>query len=121
MTHEISRLRRVGRAASRGGIVLSVVGLGMSCYEIAQARDAREKDLIAVKAIAGTGIGLAAGVIAGTFLAATPVGWGVALLVAVGTGLASYYGAETAGYLYKASGEPIRIVAPLGIDQICHT
>jgi len=119
MLAEIKRLRGLGRAVSRGGVVLSVVGLGVACAQIAQTTDVHEKNVIAVEAISGAAIGSGAGVVAGLFLAATPVGWGVALVVGLGSAAAGYFGGELAGYVYRATGEPVKVVSALGIDRVC--
>lgn len=120
MLQHLTKLSKISKAASNGGIVLAGVGLAASCYQVSQAETLTEKNEITVKALASTGTGVIAGAVATVLLVGTPVGWGVILAVGIGSALASWGVGEATGYLYKSQYSDKDIVNSLGISKICH-
>lgn len=73
-----------------GGIVLTGVGLTASCMQIENTTDQNEKNDIFVETVTSTTMGLGLGVAVSLFLTSNPIGWGTALVLAVGTTAVSY-------------------------------
>jgi len=121
MTQHMDKLTKVSKIASRGGLVLTGVGLAASCYQISQAETQVEKNEIAVSTIAGTVAGTGVGIVAGIFLAATPIGWGIILAVGTASVLTGMATGEAAKYAYKNTklGQ-VDIVDSLGINKVCN-
>jgi len=121
MTQHMDKLTKVSKVASRGGLVLTGVGLAASCYQISQADTQVEKNEIAVSTIAGTVAGTGVGIVAGIFLAATPIGWGIILAVGTASVLTGMATGEAAKYAYKNTklGQ-VDIVDSLGINKVCN-
>jgi len=84
------RLKSVAAISKHGGIVLAGVGLTAACMQIANATDAQEKNEIFVETIMSTGVGVGLGFAVGLFLISNPIGWGTAIVLAVGSTAASY-------------------------------
>jgi len=120
MTQHMSKLTTISKAASKGGVVLAGVGLAASCYQISKTETLPEKNEIAVKAISSTVGGAFAGGIATLFLVGTPVGWGIILVVGVGSAVVAYGTGEVAGHLYKSQFSDTDIVNSLGISKVCN-
>ncbi len=120
MTQHLTKLSKISNAASKGGVVLAGVGLASSCYQISQAEAVTEKNEIAVKTIASTTTGVAAGAVATVLLVGTPVGWGIILAFGVGSALASWGVGEVTGHLYKSQYSDVDIVNTLGISKVCN-
>lgn len=107
--------------ASRGGVALSVVGLGIACNQIAHAGTTQKKNEIFVESMGGLIGGLA---FAGTatitlFFVATPVGWVAALAIGAGGALAGYGGGEIAKGLYDRNGMRVDFANNLGVSSLC--
>lgn len=120
MTQHLNKLTSISKAASNGGVILAGVGLVANCYQISQTEAVTEKNEIAVKAITSTGIGALTGAAATVILVGTPVGWGIILVIGVGTAIASYTVGEVAGGLYKLHFSDTDIVNSLGINKLCN-
>lgn len=121
MTHQINRMGSLSKLASRGGVVLSVAGLGVACYGIANADDKQKKNEILFEALGGFTGGLAYGGAAtiAVALMATPVGWVGALVIGIGgavSGFAAGYGAK---YWYSTRGNSIDFANITKVDQLC--
>jgi LysM repeat protein len=118
---QINKMNRLSRVASRGGVALSVVGLGIACHEIAQADTAKKKNEILMEslgalsggALYGLGVGFAA------VFFATPAGWVAALALGVGGVLVGYGSGKAAKSLYNTSGTKIDLVESLGVSGLC--
>ena len=52
--YQLNRLSRLLRLTKHGGIVLSVAGVGMGCYQIAHSQNQQEKNEILVETIGST-------------------------------------------------------------------
>jgi hypothetical protein len=116
---QISRFTTLGRYAAKGGVILSVVGLGLSCRQIALAGTSQEKNEIAVEAVMATAVGALGGLVIGAFLLSNPVGWVVALAIGVGAALFGVVAGHQARRLYQEFGQSYPIVETLWIDQVC--
>ncbi|MGQ9425214.1 LysM peptidoglycan-binding domain-containing protein [Gilvimarinus sp. F26214L] len=121
ITQQITKMKRVSKIASRGGVALSVVGLGIACHEISQTDDVGMKNEILVESLGGLGGGLIYGLGAAIAIAlmATPLGWVGTLVIGVGGALAGYAGGKVATQLYDASGRKIDLSGNLGVSTLC--
>lgn len=121
ITQQINKMNRLSKVASRGGIALSAVGLGIACHEIAHTGTAREKNEIFVESVGGLigGAAFTGAVTLGLIMAATPIGWVAALVIGVGGALAGYGGGQIVKHLYDKSGQKIDFVDKLGVSAIC--
>lgn len=121
ITQQITKMKRISQVASRGGVALSVVGLGIACHEIAQTDDVEKKNEILVESvgglIGGAAFGLAATV--AILIMATPVGWVGALAIGGAGALAGYGGGRVASGLYDSHGRKIDFAGQLGVSTIC--
>ncbi len=121
LKQQISRLQTASKVASKGGLVLSVAGLGLACHQIAHTEDRKEKNEILVESSAGFVAGFFYGVGASVVIIAlaTPVGWAAALAIGVGGAVIGYGSGQGAKYLYNIRGERLDFVSIARIDQIC--
>lgn len=118
---EVRRMTGASKVASRGGIALSVVGLGIACHEIAHTESRDHQNDILVESggslIGGLAFGLGAGI--GLALMATPVGWVGALAIGAGGALTGYAGGRASIAIYDLTGRKIDFVERLGVSQVC--
>ncbi len=119
ITQHADRLKRLGAMSKHGGIVLAGVGLTTACMQIASTADTKEKNEIFVETIASTGVGVGLGSIVGVFLISNPVGWGTAIVLAVGSVAASYGAGKFARGAYDTFGSKIDLIEGTGVDRIC--
>ncbi|NOX76358.1 MAG: glycine zipper family protein, partial [Gammaproteobacteria bacterium] len=112
------RLKNLASVSKAGGVVLMGVGVTAACMQIASTTDTKEKNEIFVETITSTTVGIFAGSLVGLFLISNPIGWGTALVLAVGTTATSYLSGKLARGAYDAVGE-IDFVAGTGVDRIC--
>jgi len=94
------------------------VGLTAACMQIANSTDTKEKNEIFVETIASTAVGTIAGSLVGLFLISNPIGWGTAIVLAVGSTAGSYALGKLARTAYDAHGE-IDFVTGTGVDRVC--
>ena len=87
--------------------------------QIANAADAQEKNEIFVETIMSTGVGVIAGATIGLFLISNPIGWGTAIVLAVGSTAASYAAGKFTRFVYTQSGTKIDLVSGIGVNRIC--
>ncbi|VAW90000.1 hypothetical protein MNBD_GAMMA17-1409 [hydrothermal vent metagenome] len=113
------RLKRLSSASKYGGIVLVGVGVTAACMEIASTVDSKEKNKILVETITSTTVGLIAGGVITLFLYSNPIGWGVAIGLAVGSVAVSYGSGVGVGMLYNTFGGEIDLVKATGAGRIC--
>jgi len=119
ITQQVNRLNKMSKIASKGGIVLSAVGLGVACHQVANAPTGFKKNEIMYESIGGLATGTIYGVGLSILLAGTPVGWVAALaLGATGAGL-SILGGKTSAKVYTSLGEEIDTAHFSTIDQLC--
>lgn len=121
ISKQLRRMKNVARMAKGGGVALSVLGLGMTCSDISQARRRDEKNEILVEsggALFG-GIMYGIGTSIGIALLATPVGWVASLVIGAGGLATSYLFGQGTKALYAASGKKIDFVNDFGIDNVC--
>ena len=81
----VDRLKILSNMSKAGGFVLVGVGLTSACMQIASTTDIKEKNIIFVETITNTTLGTFGGYIVGLFLVSNPIGWGAAIVLAVGT------------------------------------
>lgn len=116
---QVGRLRQLGKAAGAGGILLGGVGLTAACYQIAHTLSQKEKNEIFVDTVMSTVIGSGLGYAVGVFVLSNPVGWGVALLLAMGSTVGSLVAGKLASKAYSASSGEVDFVTGLGVDKVC--
>ena len=112
------RLKNLGAMSKHGGIVLVGVGLTAACMQIANTTDTKEKNEIFVETITSTTVGGLAGLSIGLFLVSNPIGWGTAIVLAMGSTALSYGAGKGVRFLYDTHGE-IDFVTGTGVDRIC--
>jgi len=116
---EVARLKRLAGFATTGGVILTGVGITAGCISIANTVDRREKNEIFVETIASTTAGMFLGTALGVFLVSNPLGWGTALLLAMGSAAASWGAGKGATYAYDKLGNQVDFVNGFGVDKIC--
>jgi hypothetical protein len=123
MTQQINHMSRLSKLASRGGIVLSVAGLGVACHQMANTGDSQQKNEIFVESLGGIAGGAAYSVAAtatiAVFFVATPIGWVAALAIGAGSVVAGYTGRVIARNVYDAYGNKIDLASLAGASQLC--
>ncbi len=119
ITMNANKLNRLASLGKTGGIVLVGVGLTASCMQIAKIKNTHEKNEIFVETIASTTTGIGIGAVVGLFLVSNPIGWGAAIVLAVGSAAVSYGAGKVARYSYDKSGSQIDFVSGSGIGTIC--
>jgi len=113
------RLKNIAAISKSGGIVLAGVGLTAACMQIASATDAQEKNEIFVETITSTGVGVGLGFAVGLFLISNPIGWGAAIVLAVGSTATSYGLGKFTRFVYTQSGTKIDLVSGAGVNRLC--
>lgn len=112
---EVARLRRIAGHAARGGVVLTGIGVAAGCVEIAHARSLQERNEIFVETVAST----AAGFVAGLFIVSSPIGWGTAIVLAIGSSAVSYGAGKFASTAYNLWDDGVDLVNGTGLGKIC--
>jgi len=113
------RLKNIAAISKTGGIVLAGVGLTAACMQIANATNAQEKNEIFVETITSTGVGVGLGFAVGVFLVSNPIGWGTAIVLAVGSTAVSYGAGKLFRYGYDKSGMQVDFVTGTGVSRMC--
>lgn len=118
---QMRKMDRVARFTKGGGVVLTGIGLGVACQQIASAASNREKNEILVESTGNVAAGVlyGLGTTAGLLLLATPVGWIGALAIGAGGAVAGYAGGKIARKFYDVSGDDYDFVSKVRVDQIC--
>jgi len=119
ITKHADRLKRLAAISKNGGIVLAGVGLTAACVQIANTTNNQEKNEIFVETITSTAVGVGAGAVIGVFLVSNPIGWGTAIVLAVGSVAASYLAGKTARFGYDKLGGQIDFVTGTGVSRVC--
>jgi len=120
MTQHLTKLSKISKYATNGGMLLAGAGLAASCYQISQTEAVTEKNEIAVQAIASTATGVLVGAAVSVFLVGTPIGWGVILVVGTISAATSWGTGKIAGGIYKSQYSDVDVVNSLGINNFCH-
>jgi len=113
------RLKNIAAISKSGGIVLAGVGLTAACMQIGSTSDVQEKNEIFVETIMSTTAGTIAGFTIGLFLVSSPIGWGTAIVLAVGSTALSYGAGKGARYVYTKTGTQIDLASSAGVNRIC--
>src|SRR5690606_5049672 len=121
ITQQINRMKSMSKVAARGGVALSVVGLGIACHEMSLTDDVDRKNDIFVEtvgSIAGGVFGGAAAAI-GIALMVTPAGWIGALVIGAGSVIGGLVVSQGARSLYDATGRNVDFVNSTGVASLC--
>lgn len=102
-------------------MVLTGIGVTAACAQIAHTLDPKEKNEIFVETVASTLVGSGAGLAIGLFVISNPVGWGTALLFAMGSAVASWRAGKWATQIYDLKFNQVDLVSGLGIDRVCRS
>lgn len=113
------RLEKLSKVASRGGSVLTVVGIGVACHEIANAKSTAKRNEIMVETATSTVMGLVGGATISLLVFATPVGWVGSILLAAGASVANHYSGKAVLNLYKSNFSDVDLVSNLGVNKVC--
>ena len=119
ITKYANKITQIGKLSKAGGAVLTVVGVTASCMQIGHTESRQEKNEIFVETVMSTATSLASGALVGIFLVSNPIGWGTAIVLAVGTTALSYGTGKGFRHAYSLSGGRIDFVNGMGIDSIC--
>ena len=119
ITSNANRLKQLASYGKSGGYVLGGVGIAASCMQIGDTNDRQEKNEIFVETVISTMAVVVAGVLVGAFLVSNPVGWGTALVLAVGSAASSYAAGRVARTAYSIHGNEVDFVSGMGLDAIC--
>ncbi len=119
ITANASKLKSLATVGKVGGIVLAVVGVTASCMQIANTDSSQEKNEIFAETLASTLVGTGLGYTVGLYLVSNPVGWGTAIVLAIGTAATSYAMGKVGRYSYDKLASKVDFVSGLGIDNIC--
>ncbi len=118
---QLNKMAMASRLSKVGGVVLTGVGLGIACQQIAHAQSQSEKNEILVEsgssAVAGVLYGL--GVSLALIITATPVGWVAALAIGIGGALTGAATGKGMLKLYNTMGGPVDFAAMTEADQVC--
>ncbi|MEZ4749333.1 MAG: hypothetical protein R3B54_01515 [Bdellovibrionota bacterium] len=118
LARHLKEMRRLSSIARTGGWVLTAASLPLACMELNDAVSRREKNIIAVE----TGVSLSAGLFwgaLGAVLITGPLGLGTALVLGIGTGIASWGSGKFGGVIYDSLGQQYDVVQFLHIEQLC--
>lgn len=122
-THDIAqhsqRLSRLSRLSSKGGIILTGVGVAAGCHQIAMTDDRHKKNEIFVETLGSSIAGVASGFAIGILFAATPMGWAAILAIGTAAALGSYAAGKVAVELYDHTGTKADLVKLTNTDSIC--
>lgn len=121
ISRQINKMNTLSKIASRGGIVLSVAGLGVACHQIANTANTQEKNEILVESMGGFAGGLAYGAAASLviMIMATPVGWVGALVIGIGGAAISYGTGQASKKLYTTYGSHINLANISNVNNVC--
>jgi len=113
------KLTKLASYGKYGGYILAGVGLAAGCVRIANEDSQQKKNEIFVETIANTTVGVVGGWAVGVFLVSNPVGWGTALVLAVGTAAVSYGLGKGVQNAYTTFGNKVDLVSGMGVNSIC--
>ena len=120
ITAHAEKLKQFGRLSKAGGIALTGVGLTASCMGVARTASREEKNKIFVEAIMSTLFGSVTCTLVGLYLISSPVGWGTAVVLAVGSTATGYGMGKVSKLIYSAKFNQADIVNGAGADKLCH-
>jgi len=120
ISHYANKINTLSKVSKVGGVALVGVGLTTSCMQIARTTNRQEKNEILVETIASTAFGVLGGYVVGVFLVSNPIGWGTALVLAVGSAAVAYGAGKVARFGYNTLGGGVDFVSGAGVDRICH-
>ena len=117
--NNLNRLTNLSHAMKNGGYLLTATGLVLGCRSMAQANSRLEKNEILVETLSSSISGVAMGLGLGILLMSTPVGWVTAIILGVGSSLASYGIGKGAKYVYNGYLQRIDFAEITRADQLC--
>ncbi len=119
MHQQAKQMSTLAKAASRGSVVLSAVGLGVACHQMANTDNAQKKNEIMVESLGGLLGGAVLGAIVTVVFIGTPVGWVAALAIGVGSVATSYGFGVGAKKAYTKFGSHIDFATLTHANELC--
>lgn len=121
ISKQLRKMQSVARITKSGTVALSVVGLGITCHQIGQAKRRDEKNEILVESVGAIFGGIMYGITSAIGLAflATPVGWVASLVIGAGGLATGYLFGQGTKELYNATGNKIDFVREFGVNSVC--
>lgn len=119
VTKNLDRLNKLSKLSSVGGVVLTAAGVGMGCYNIAQAQSNQEKNEIFVETVTSSIVSIGSGLALTAFLISNPVGWATILVLGTASAVGSYKAGKAFRDIYTTSGAKVDFVSMSGVDTIC--
>lgn len=116
---QLHRLNRMARYAKHGGTILTAAGVGMGCYDIAQAKTRQQKNEVFAETFGSTVMSVGTGALLTLYFVATPTGWVTALALGVGAAAASYGAGKGSAAIYDKFYRKHDLVRLTGVDRIC--
>ena len=95
------------------------VPLSLSCVQIANEENIKEKNEIFVETLASTAFGYGSSALITLFLISNPVGWGSVVLLAAGSTAAGFISGKIFKNVYSANYGQIDLVGGIGVDKVC--
>lgn len=114
-----ARFSKLAKLATNGNIVLGIVGVGMTCWDIHDTDNRQKQNEIFVESLASGFAGYFAGLLTLT-LVAGPLGIGVALVLSCATAGVAMGTGKFFGNYYTTSGSKLDLVGALGVRSLCH-
>lgn len=114
------RLNTLSKLASKGGLVLTGVGVAKGAYDMCQASSRHEKNEIFVETLGSTIMGIGLGLAVGAFLLVNPLSWGAVLVLGTAAAAGGYYAGKGVRALYNIAGDSIDLLSPTRLETICN-
>lgn len=115
----LNRLGSMAKYAKHGGTVLTVAGVGMGCYNIAQADTRQQKNEIFVETLGSTLASAATTYALAIYFIATPTGWITALALGAGAAAVSMGAGKGSASIYNRFFQKHDLVNMSGVDSLC--
>jgi len=123
-THRIethaNHIAKLSRLANAGGVILVGAGAMLSCNEIGNTEDRQEKNEIFVETAASSTVGIVGTYVVSALLISNPIGWGLAIVLGVGTAAFAFGSGKLARHAYTIKEEKVDFVSDIGVDKICN-
>jgi hypothetical protein len=119
IAEQANRLKRLASLSKHGGVVLMGAGMYVGCQQIAHTSSIKEKNEILVETVGSTAAGVASGIAVSIIFGSNPVGWGLAIVLSVGSAAFSYGIGKASRHAYDTNFNNVNLVHTSGIDQLC--
>ena len=114
------RLNELSKLASKGGLILTGIGVAKGAYDMCQVETRKEKNEIFVETTVGSSIGVVSGLVLTGVLVANPLFWGGVLILGTIAAVGSYAAGKGARKVYNLSSDPIDFVSLTKAEAVCN-